>query len=228
MRHTSFFLRTKEGRGCRWPRPVLQYILGSNNLAEATLFRDHWLRVLGELKQPTRVAAGHVPSGEDAIIFFRQKDCPTVEEQEKENQLFRIFAQKEGLALPHKASEPVPSKNLLPCSGFWKSPVIDWQGNLTFCTRDNTLENSIGSLQDHSFAEIWFGSLAKEKRSRIQRGDYSQNALCQDCFIPRSLNHTHLSTDEIQKVRAFQALWKVFCDFWVAHWHNFGITFSYL
>ena len=48
-------------------------------------------------------------------------------------------------------------------TAFESKAVIDWQGNLTFCTRDNTLENSIGSLQDHSFAEIWFGSLAKDK-----------------------------------------------------------------
>ncbi len=204
VRHSSFFLRTKEGRGARWPRPVLQFILGSNNVSEAIPFRDHWLRVLQELRQPVRIAAGHVPDGEDAIIFFRQKDCPTVAEQERENRLFHTFAQEHALKLPARAKEPVPAKNLQPCSGFWKSPVIDWQGNLTFCTRDNTLENSIGSLREYSFSSLWFGALAKQHRARVQAGDYSQNPLCQSCFIPRSLNHTRLAEEDIAAVRAYQ------------------------
>ncbi|MEC7983539.1 MAG: radical SAM/SPASM domain-containing protein [Myxococcota bacterium] len=204
VRHTSFFLRTKESRGARWPRSVLQFILGSNNVSEAFSFRDHWLRVLQELKQPVRVVAGRVPSGEDSIIFFRQKDCPTVAEQEKENQIFSQFAQQAGLTLPEKAAKPVPSQNLQPCSGFWKSPVIDWKGNLTFCTRDNTLQNSIGSLQDHSFADLWFGELSRQYRERVCKGDYTGHSICQTCFIPRSLNHTDLSEEDIEKVRLYQ------------------------
>ena len=203
-RHSAFFFRTKVGRGARWPRPVFQYILGENNIHEAAMFQKHWCDLGNELKTPVRVVAGHVPRGDDPVVFFRQKDCPTSEEQERENTLFYNFAQQQKLSLPPKAQKEVPSTNLHPCSGFWKSPVIDWQGNLTFCTRDNTLENSVGNIQKIPFSELWFSSTTQSLRAKVAQGDYGDLPLCQSCFIPRSLNHTEISPDEIEDFAAYE------------------------
>ena len=167
------------------------------------MFRDHWLDVCTELNKPARVVAGHVPKGRDPVIFFRQKDCPTREEQEKENNLFQEFTEREDIPVPPKAQERVPTENLNPCSGFWKSPVLDWQGNLTFCTRDNTLENSIGNIQETPFSELWLHNKTQSLRDRVAQGDYDALSLCQDCFIPRSLNHTEISDDEIHALSSY-------------------------
>ena len=157
-----------------------------------------------ELKTPVRVVAGNVPQGDDPVVFFRQKDCPTPEEQERENALFYNFAQQQNLTLPAKAKKEVPSTNLHPCSGFWKSPVIDWQGNLTFCTRDNTLENSVGNIQKTPFSKLWFAQTTQAYRAKVAQGDYSDLSLCQTCFIPRSLNHTEIAPEEIQAFAAYE------------------------
>ena len=197
-RHSAFFFRTKEGRGARWPRPIFQFILGSNNIHEASMFQKHWCDLGEELHKPVQVAAGHIPHGEDPVVFFRQKDCPTPEEQEQENTLFYTFAQQHQISLPPKAKTGVPSQNLRPCSGFWKSPVIDWQGNLTFCTRDNTLQNSVGNIKETPFSQLWFSKTTQSLRKHVAKGDYKALSLCQTCFIPRSLNHTEISAEEIQ------------------------------
>jgi radical SAM protein with 4Fe4S-binding SPASM domain len=202
-RHCAFFLRTKVGRKALWPRPVFQFILGSNNVHEARNFRDHWLDVCTELNTPAQVVAGHVPQGIEPIIFFRQKDCPTREEQEQENALFREFTQKENIPVPPKPQDRIPTENLNPCSGFWKSPVLDWQGNLTFCTRDNTLKNSIGNIQKTPFSKLWLNHKTQSIRDRVAQGDYNSLPLCQDCFIPRSLNHTEISVEEISALSSY-------------------------
>ena len=202
-RHSAFLLRNKAGKGALWPRPVFQFILGSNNIHEAKPFRDHWLSVCRELNIPARVVAGHVPHGEDVIVFFRQKDCSSREEQQKENTLFYQFANEESIPLPPKAKEGVPSVNLKPCSGFWKSPVLDWKGNLTFCTRDNALENSVGNIRTTPFSQLWLSAQVQNLRDNVAQGNYSSLSLCNNCFIPRSLNHTEISPAEIERFASY-------------------------
>ena len=139
------------------------------------------------------------------MIFFRQLDCPTAELQERENAVFRAAMAQQGLHLPEAVARgaTVRAENLSPCSGFWKSPVIGWQGDVTSCTRDNHLVNRLGSLRTDRFSALWWGDAMQRRRAAVAGGNYDDLALCQTCFIPRSLNHTELSEDDIAR----QAAW---------------------
>ena len=182
-----------------FPRPVFQFIVGSNNVHEVGAFRAHWERVCKQAGVPVRAAAQHVPPGTDAVVFFRQLDCPTAEMQARENAVFRQAMAEQGLPLPRQDKAPVQvaAENLSPCSGYWKSPVIGWDGKLTVCTRDNRLENSVGTLAESSFGELWYGEKLQERRERVALGDYILTPLCTTCFIPKSSNHSDINTDEI-------------------------------
>ena len=182
-----------------YPRPVFQFIVGSNNVHEVGAFRAHWEGVCKQAGVPVRAAAQHVPPGTDAVVFFRQLDCPTAEMQARENAVFRQAMEEQGLPLPRQDKAPVQvaAKNLSPCSGYWKSPVIGWDGKLTVCTRDNRLENSVGTLAESSFGELWYGEKLQERRERVAQGDYSLTPLCTTCFIPKSSNHSDINADEI-------------------------------
>ena len=194
------FLDGKAASGARWPRPVFQFIVGSNNAGEARAFRNRWEEACKRRGIPVSAAAGHVPPGEDAVVFFRQLDCPTAEEQEKENSVFHAAMAEQGLEVPvQPAGGVVSEENLTPCSGFWKSPVIDWTGNVTVCTRDNGLDNRIGNLVDSTFSQLWWGAAQAETRKRVAGGDYGGLGLCSTCFIPRSLNHSLLSPQDIER-----------------------------
>ncbi len=197
--NVAAFIREKGRTGAPWPRPVFQFIVGSNNVAEAAPFRAHWEGVCRDAGVPVVAAAGHVPPGDEAVVFFRQLDCPTAEEQERENAVFREEMGRQGLSLPQAAGrgEEVQASNATPCSGFWKSPVVGWQGDLTTCTRDNTLENRVGTLREHRFSELWWGGLMRGRRDRVGRGDYVGLEACTTCFIPRSLNYSELDPAEI-------------------------------
>jgi len=105
----------------------------------------------------------------------------------------------QNLTLPAAADngKQVEAKNLAPCSGFWKSPVIGWEGDVTVCTRDNRLENSLGNLNNQSFSSMWWGAQMRQRRQNVAVGNYKGLALCQSCFIPRSLNHTALTPQDM-------------------------------
>lgn len=201
------FLRRRAASGARWPRPVLQFIVGSNNVGEAEAFRARWAGLCRSLGLPVRAAAGHVPPGDDAVVFFRQLDCPTPADQERHNALFRDEMARQGLALPPQSArgERVAADNRAACSGFWKSPVVSWDGHLTTCTRDNLLQNAVGNLKEASFSDLWWGRAMAARRARVADGDYDGLDLCQTCFIPRSLNHADLSADDIGRQAAHDA-----------------------
>jgi radical SAM protein with 4Fe4S-binding SPASM domain len=199
------FIAQKTRRGARWPRPVFQYIVGSNNRSEAARFREHWEKICRQYGHPVRCAAGQVPPGEDAIIFFRQLDCPSPDQQEAENAVFRAEMVAQGLSLPEAAERGhhVRAENLAPCSGFWKSPVIGYRGDLTTCTLDSRFQNSLGNVGRQRFSELWWGDRIQEWRDQVSRGEYSGRELCSTCFIPHSINHTDLSLEDVAR----QASW---------------------
>ena len=193
-------LMERRAKNASWPRVVIQFIVGSNNVVEVPEFHRYWMEV-GQRNGTIVSAAGHVPKGTEDCIFFRQLDCPTSELQDRENTIFREAMQREGLFIPpqNQEIEKVTSDNLKPCSGFWKSPVIDWTGNITVCTRDNELHNSVGSLKDSSFSSLWWGNKMAAQRKKVSCGNYDDLSLCQTCFIPKSLNHTSITSEEIQQ-----------------------------
>jgi len=201
-RQVSALLEHKGRLGATWPRLVLQFIVSDRNAAEVGAFRDRWEPALRRAGQRVTLAAGHVPPGDglDAVVFLRQLDCPTPEEQEQQNGVFRATASALGLALPSGARDaaPVVAHSPSPCSGFWKSPVIRWNGDITVCTRDSGLALCLGNIRDHSFTSLWWGAGAEARRARVAMGDYDGLPLCATCFIPRSANYTGIVPADIE------------------------------
>ena len=199
------FVAEKGRLGAPWPRVVFQFIVSDKNQAEVPRFRRRWESACRRAGLPVRAAAQLVPSGEDAVVFFRQLDCPTVEEQSRQNAVFREAMAREGLPLPReeKSATTLHTPELRPCSGFWKSPVIGWRGDVTVCTRDNLLENRLGSLKDRPFSAMWWGDALAKRRSQVAQGDYSGLTLCATCFIPKSANYTDLSPADIRAQATF-------------------------
>jgi radical SAM protein with 4Fe4S-binding SPASM domain len=187
----------------RWPRLVFQFILADRNVDEAAPFRRRWELACKRARLPVRTAAGEVPKGSDAVVFFRQLDCPTAAEQVRQNAVFRTAVASMGLVVPKRVVEEIPPSNLNVCSAFWKSPVIGWDGELTVCTRDSQLANRVGNVRETSFASLWWGDGMAQRRFRVARRDYTGLPPCDTCFIPRSANYSELDGVEIQR----QAAW---------------------
>lgn len=196
-------------RSAPWPRPVFQFILSDRNVDEAAPFRYHWSRVARGAGIEVRTAAGHLPAGDDAVIFYRQLDCPTAEEQERQNQVFRTAVAALGLS-PGPLDEGEPSTGGVrplgnrPCAGYWKSPVISWEGEVTVCTRDAAMALRVGDLRQAVFSAIWWGPAMRRLRARVARGQYDPGTPCRDCFIPSSANYTGVDPVEIRRMATWQ------------------------
>ena len=178
---------------------VLQYIVGSNNVAEVPEFHRYWTTLADTLRLPFFVSAGQIQEKKKDGMFFRQLDCPTEEEQHHEGQVFVDAMQTLGVSFPQHTPVLETSDGLQPCSGFWKSPTIDWQGNLTMCTRDNTLQNGLGNIEKTPFSKLWWGLQQRDNRKQVARANYDSLSLCQTCFVPNSCNHSTITDEEIQQ-----------------------------
>lgn len=197
------FLAARARIGARWPRPVLQYILCDRNAEEAPAFRARWEGVMRRYGIPFVTAAQEVPPGDAAVLFFRQLDAPTPEEQVKQNRVYRDVLTRMGVPLPRegRSTLEVPARNAAVCGCFWKSPVVGWDGRVTTCTRDNRLQNALGSLYEASFADLWWGERMRGHRDRVARADYRGLEPCGSCFIPRSANYSGITPAELAAYR---------------------------
>jgi hypothetical protein len=68
---------------------------------------------------------------------------------------------------------------------------------VTVCTRDNRLQNAIGSLHERRFSELWWGEAMAGRRRRVARRDYAGLPACDGCFVPQSANTTDITAAEI-------------------------------
>jgi radical SAM protein with 4Fe4S-binding SPASM domain len=67
-----------------------------------------------------------------------------------------------------------------PCRQLWTAPVIHWDGTVCPCAFDPREKYTLGSLQSHSFREIWQGAAYQHLRRRFRSG-WQQVPLCADC-----------------------------------------------
>lgn len=203
-------VRLKGELRARNPKLVFQFIVSDTNAGEAEEFTRFWGEEFDRAGLKWRATGYHVPHwDEHEHVFLKQLDCPTPEEQDRQNAVYDALMGRMGLApvvtpgVEEKVKVGVGRTNLATCSGFWKSPTVSSDGRVTVCTRDNTYHLVVGDLKRRSFSEIWTRSpLLARRRQQVARGDYSELPYCQTCFIPRSVNYTGIVPAEVARAQA--------------------------
>lgn len=100
-----------------------------------------------------------------------------------------------------REKEEQPQKRTI-CSGPFKTPSIRWDGTLTICCFDPSMELALGNLSDNTFEELWLGSRAHRIRSRFVNGEYSKVLThdgYQKCLNCPGLDTPFISSDEIDQ-----------------------------
>ncbi len=192
--------RKKETRAL-FPRLVFQFIIEKDNFREAEEFKNHWIKKLNEHNLKKGVCGFHVPWDNKNYVFFRQLDNLNPDLQGESDKIYFKTLKKLGLLKKDREDKKKKQKNSYSvCSGFFKSPAINWDGRVTVCTRDNKLKLCVGDLNENTFSEIWWYNKGLDDiRKKIIKGDYSSASLCKDCIIPRSSNYTGINKDEIKE-----------------------------
>jgi radical SAM protein with 4Fe4S-binding SPASM domain len=75
-------------------------------------------------------------------------------------------------------AEPLKSRCYYP---FYKM-IVDWNGDVLFCSNDWGREIIVGNVLQQHLADIWLSEKMFEVRSRLSRGDRSQNP-CSKCSV---------------------------------------------
>ena len=65
------------------------------------------------------------------------------------------------------------------CPGLWLTPVIRHDGHLLMCCADLHSELILGSLRSHSFRDLWWGPLARQRRREHLDGRFT--GVCATC-----------------------------------------------
>ncbi len=196
----------------RYPRIVFQFIVHESNAAEAPDFRARWQEECRANGLACGSSAFHPTFDDDNCVFFRQLDCLDAAEQEASNARYLELMKTMGLVGEDRRGvvDRIKSKILTPnthiCSGFFKSPVVNWDGRVTTCTRDNEMLNVLGDLRAETFHDVWWRNqkLAAWRQQAID-GSYRDLAICQDCIIPKSANYTNMTKPEVKTYQKWAA-----------------------
>jgi len=86
------------------------------------------------------------------------------------------------------------------CAGFWASPTINWNGEVTVCCKDGYLELSAGNITEKSFKELWWNNpLMIERRIQHIRGEGDQIPLCKECLFQSDLKTLQIKQNELKE-----------------------------
>lgn len=76
---------------------------------------------------------------------------------EEPKQRAKVMEYKE--PLPDKSPEKNDSFQRNPCSAPFKTPCIRWDGELTICCFDPSMQLSLGNLREKGLDELWYGNI---------------------------------------------------------------------
>ncbi len=205
QRQALKMVKLKGETNSRWPKLAMQFIVSDVNHGEAEEFVTFWEKAFEDAHLPVKTTGFHVPvDGPENYIFLKSLDCPTPEEQDRQNRVYVGLMERLGLSSPvdpdaeRRVNDEIPRTLLTTCSGFFKSPTIGSDGRVTVCTRDNAYHLAVGSLKDSSFSRIWLESpVLNRRRQKVAKGDYSELPFCETCFIPHSVNYSGTNHEEL-------------------------------
>ncbi|MCG3174632.1 MAG: hypothetical protein GMKNLPBB_02892 [Myxococcota bacterium] len=215
MKNVRRFVKKKAERGVKYPRVAYQFIVRRENRHEVKPFSDYWLSYMEEVGLSCSNIGYGVPGGDDNHVFFRLFDALDFNEQEEANEIYRVELGRLGIE-PPVAEKPeslrdiaaeiirkVTPKERNICSGPWKSPVVNWDGRVTVCTRDSGFHNIVGNIKEQPFSELWWRADAAHRQRIAQiEGDWSKIPFCEGCIIPWSHNYTGIGEEEVRQYRA--------------------------
>jgi MoaA/NifB/PqqE/SkfB family radical SAM enzyme len=82
-------------------------------------------------------------------------------------------------ALPTETGQPLRVERN-PCKNLWNCPTVHWDGTVCSCFMDYKEQRALGSLEDRSFRDIWYGEAYRRLRRGFRR-KWKEVDLCKEC-----------------------------------------------
>ena len=68
-----------------------------------------------------------------------------------------------------------------PCPALWKTPIVNWNGEITTCCFDIDLQMRLGNINEKPLSEIWNSELIVKWRLYHLRGEFNKIKRCSCC-----------------------------------------------
>ena len=152
-------VRWKRKLRSRTPHIIFQFLVVRPN--------EHQLDEVKQLAQ--QIGVDEVKFKTAQIYDYRQ-GSPLIPTQEK---YARYRQQADG-------SYAIKNKLLDHCWKMWHSCVMTWDGRIVPCCFDKDAHHVLGSVQDSSFREVWYGEAYQQFRTQLLQSR-QQIDICQNC-----------------------------------------------
>ena len=70
-----------------------------------------------------------------------------------------------------------------PCVIMWYALVVNWNGEVTFCSVDWNTEIKLGNVNQQTLHQIWNSPQARAARNSQIEGQWGRYPVCRDCVV---------------------------------------------
>ncbi|MEM9672942.1 MAG: SPASM domain-containing protein [Bacteroidota bacterium] len=152
-------VRWKRKLRSRTPHIIFQFLVVRPN--------EHQIE---EVKQLAEQVGVDEVKFKTAQIYDYQQGSPLIPTQEK----YARYRQRAD------GSYTIKNKLLDHCWKMWHSCVMTWDGRIVPCCFDKDAHHVLGSVQDSSFREVWYGEAYRQFRAQLLKSR-QQIDICQNC-----------------------------------------------
>ena len=156
---TANIIGWKKKLRSRTPHVIFQFLVVRPN--------EHQIEEVQQLARKIRVDEVRFKT---AQIYDYQHGSPLIPTQEK---YARYRQQADG-------NYSIKNKLLDHCWKMWHSCVMTWDGRIVPCCFDKDAQHVLGSVQQKSFQEIWYGEAYQQFRSQLLQSRQEID-ICQNC-----------------------------------------------
>ncbi|MCK6506772.1 SPASM domain-containing protein [Myxococcota bacterium] len=123
------------------------------------------------------LAAGRAPVQGSRVLWARRTDHDHYQDNARARAALAAVAQAWGV--PAELGEEDRPRR---CPAPAHTPVVSWDGKVTLCTRDVTLQNRVGEVTSGRLSELWRGATWQADRQACGHGaGVPDRAFCRDC-----------------------------------------------
>ncbi len=191
------FLAERRRKNAPYPKVTVALIVMKENFDEIKDFVNYWSDILKKYSEDFYLTYDWPYLDKDAI-YIRRLDCAEQNEAEK---LHYDAAVSLGLIKVETSNEAETENNnhriintdsvlikenldyyiRRPCPALWKTPIINWNGEVTVCCFDIDLKLKLGNINNQSLDALWNSPLIDKWRINHIRGDFQKIERCREC-----------------------------------------------
>jgi len=192
MNNIRYFLEERKRLGLEYPKVTLAFIIMPENRDEAKDFLEMGKKLFSDMGNDFVITYDWPAYNKDAI-YFRRLDSLN---QKQSEELHREVLEEIGIiekkpqvneriivtdSILKEDITPEPKFVRRPCPGLWKTPIINWDGEVTVCCFDVNMVLKVGNIKEQSLKEIWDSAQINYWRLCHIRGEFDKIPLCAQC-----------------------------------------------